>query len=213
MGYRGYDYFSSGAYAAHKREEAMKDRLYDEQRRNDTLADEIERLKTSIVGSERVKEIEKELVTEIRKELEKNELQKLKNQLKNELTSKIEREIWEQVRNQIEKSKKIDKPQPTILNNMRIIFDTIKPELNNVRIEEYVANKFALMGYEVTLAMKYGGGHPDLICTNGVERFYVEVKSRKDGLRPNQIKWYINNPQKEIILYIVEDESDAPREK
>lgn len=45
-------------------------------------------------------------------------------------------------------------------------------------------------------------GTPDLFISNKKENFYVEIKSLGDSLRLNQIEWFLNHPNKKILVVI-----------
>lgn len=43
-------------------------------------------------------------------------------------------------------------------------------------------------------------GEPDLLAKRGNEELYIEIKINQDGLRKDQVKWFLENNNKKIIL-------------
>lgn len=54
-------------------------------------------------------------------------------------------------------------------------------------------------------------GHPDFMLTSSGEKFYIEFKSRNDGIRPNQILWSVAHPEVET-WFLVLGEIIMPRD-
>jgi len=92
--------------------------------------------------------------------------------------------------------------ESVVINNLDMIFD--KCRNNKLDAEEYVMIKLKRMGYKVIDCRKYGDGHPDYIAIKKDKRVYIEVKSTNDGLRMNQAKWIMKNPDKKVIIFWVE---------
>ena len=138
----------------------------------------------------------------------------LRKKVENMVKEEVNKELTEKFRIELEKFKTSIKNKDDIilLPNLKIIIDYV-PYGEGINSEEFVKNKFESMGYKVINATRYCGGHPDLICENGLNRFFVEVKSPSDSLRLNQAKWILNNKDKEVILYLLDYEENQPKDK
>ncbi len=96
----------------------------------------------------------------------------------------------------------IEEPkEQSIFLNIKTIIEKQKGDKDP---EQYVKKRFEYQGYECEDCRMAGGGHPDYIFRKNKEILYVEVKSPSDGLKMNQAKWMLQNPDKNIILFYVD---------
>lgn len=91
--------------------------------------------------------------------------------------------------------------ETVILPNLNMIFDTCQQI--DLSAEDYVWKKLERMDYKIIDCRQYGEGHPDYIVIKGNTRVYVEVKSTNDGLRMEQAKWIFKHPEKQVVIYWV----------
>lgn len=102
--------------------------------------------------------------------------------------------------------------------NLKFLYEEI--ELNKgINAEDYVKRKFENFGFRVFKMSKESKiaershisyvlkkefkqkGKPDFFCigNDGFE-FFIEVKTKNDGLKINQIKWILENPN--CLVYV-----------
>lgn len=90
-----------------------------------------------------------------------------------------------------------------LIKNLNMIFDTCQKK--DLPAEDYVKIKLEKMGYQVIDCRRIGQGHPDYIAMKEGRKLYVEVKSVGDGLRMEQARWIAKNPDKNVIIYWVQN--------
>ena len=57
--------------------------------------------------------------------------------------------------------------------------------------------------YKIIDTTGYYSGHPDFILEKGEEKIYLEIKLNEDCIRESQIKWFIDNKDKNIkVMWI-----------
>ena len=51
-------------------------------------------------------------------------------------------------------------------------------------------------------------GRPDFVCINGDKILFIEVKSKDDGLKSDQLKWIKNHPEYNVVVLFVIQKMD-----
>ncbi len=83
----------------------------------------------------------------------------------------------------------------------------------SLNVESYVKRIFESQGYKMVKTNGSPKGIPDFICTRGVEKYYIEVKSENDALRVSQIEWINNNPCFPTIILVIKRISKEPKKQ
>ena len=75
----------------------------------------------------------------------------------------------------------------------------------------HIINKL-FKGHEIIRTNGIEAGHPDYILQGCEEKIYLELKIGKDSLRTSQLKWFINNKEKNNkVLVLNWDEDFVPQ--
>ena len=92
------------------------------------------------------------------------------------------------------------------------IIEVDVPSRERIDAEEYVQKILKMYGF--TLSRSNITGHPDFkVKRKDGSVFYVEVKTHADGLRKEQAKWIVDNPEKEVLLFYVKQINEERKYK
>ena len=95
-------------------------------------------------------------------------------------------------------------------SNVEFMFDSIEV-FTKEDAEAYVKNFFEKIGYTVERSRRFKGV-PDFYVFKEGTKFYVEVKTNGDGLREEQARWIVKNPEKKVIVFFLHQEIEAKKE-
>jgi len=74
----------------------------------------------------------------------------------------------------------------------------------NKEIKKLISSKYS----NIINALDDIIGRPDLIILKDDYYYFVEVKTKDDGLNTNQLKWMIRNPNVEVIIFYLNQNGD-----
>ena len=84
----------------------------------------------------------------------------------------------------------------------------LKLKISNAdKFVKYVLRRY-FKGYKI-IEYQFELGHPDYLLSNGEDKIYVELKLFTDSLRTSQLKWFVENKEKNNKLLFIKWENDS----
>jgi len=121
------------------------------------------------------------------------------------------------------KSEELFKEELELVNHIKQkegLFKMIGVEIEGLRFRIINREKFIryiferyFQGYKIEKTNGEGVGQPDYTLTKGDNVIYLELKFGIDSLRQSQIRWFIENKDKESKLIFIDYEDDFSRFK
>lgn len=128
--------------------------------------------------------------------------------------NKMEREICEVVesldffKEEIEMVKQAKQKMGGFLGMLGLEVEGMKLRVGNA--EKFILYVFSryFKGFKIIRTNGIEAGHPDYILKKGKKEIYLELKLGSDSLRQSQIKWFVENKDKQIRLIFLSWEDD-----
>lgn len=92
---------------------------------------------------------------------------------------------------------------PKKIENIKFIYHEIDV-FSKVNAEDFVLRFYQNLNHEVFYSgtiFKRQVGIPDLYVKD--ENYFIEVKTNGDGLRAEQLKWILENKDKEVVVFFL----------